>query len=195
MSVSVSLPAHAVSSARPVDTEATLLDRCQRGDARAQREFYESHYRMVLGIALRYAVDEPQARDWLNQTFLTAFKRLGQFRREGPVAAWLRTISVNVCLAQLRIRRNQSYAELPTRESGRHVAPPQALQSLAVEDLVALIQQLPPVPRAVFNLTAVEGFSHREAATRLGITETTSRYHLRQARIRLQAAVTKLEKS
>ena len=66
------------------------------------------------------------------------------------------------------------------------------LQKLAVEDLVALIRQLPEVPRTIFNLTAVEGYSHREAAAQLGIEEATSRYHLRQARLRLQAAVNKL---
>ena len=196
MAITLPLDASAPPPARVVSigaeaTEGALIEACLTGDERARRIFYERHYRMVLGVALRYAVDEPQARDYLNRTFLTAFKRLDQFRGEGAVAAWLRTICVNVCLGQLRIRRNQSYAELP--DAGKEKsAPPRALQELAAEDLIALIQQLPPVPRAVFNLTAVEGMSHKQAGLRLGITETTSRYHLRQARLRLQAAVTKL---
>jgi RNA polymerase sigma-70 factor (ECF subfamily) len=96
-------------------------------------------------------------------------------------------ITVNVCLGQLRTKRNQSYAELPETET--EFQSPRALQELAMEDLINLIQQLPPVPRAVFNLTTVEGMSHRDVALRLGIKETNSRYHLRQARLRLQAAI------
>lgn len=168
-----------------------LLARCIKGEVRAQREFYEAHYRLVLGITSRYALDQQQAKDFLNQTFLTVFRSLDKFRHDGEIGAWIRKICVNVCLGQLRIRRNQSYAELPASNNERSSSPV-ALQKLAVEDLVALIRELPEVPRTIFNLTAVEGYSHREAAAQLGIEEATSRYHLRQARLRLQAAVNKL---
>lgn len=170
---------------------ADLIARCIEGDVRAQREFYEKHYRLVLGITSRYALDQQQARDFLNQTFLTVYRSLDKFRHDGEIGAWIRKICVNVCLGQLRIRRNQSYAELPASSNDRS-SDPAALQKLAVEDLIGLIRQLPEVPRTVFNLTAVEGYSHREAAAQLGIEEATSRYHLRQARLRLQAAVNKL---
>lgn len=194
MAVTLRLPAARVSTTAKTAAEVReLVRRCLAGDDRAQRAFYEKYYRLVLGITSRYAVDQQQARDFLNQVFHKAFGNLHQFRGEGEVGGWLRTIAVNVCLAQLRIRRNESYAELPDSERERAEAP-LALQQLAVEDLVALIQQLPPVPRTVFNLTAVEGLSHREAARRLGIQEATSRYHLRQARLRLQAAVNKLNR-
>jgi len=170
------------------DATVELLARCRAGETRAQKEFYNAHYRLVLGITSRYSLDQQQAVDFLNRTFLTVFRSLDKYRGEGEVGAWVRKICVNVCLGQLRIRRNQSYAELPAQERERCAAP-SALHHLAVEDLVALIRQLPEVPRTVFNLTAVEGYSHREVAKRLGIEEATSRYHLRQARIRLQAAV------
>lgn len=177
-----------------IDAGGELLQRCIAGDARAQKEFYQSHYRLVLGITTRYAVDKQQAIDFLNRTFLTVFKSLEKFRNDGEIGGWIRKICVNICLGQLRIRRNQPYAELPMSETQRSSSPV-ALQKLAVEDLIALIRKLPEVPRTVFNLTAVEGFSHREVARRLGIEEATSRYHLRQARLRLQAAVNKLNVS
>ena len=192
MSVSITLRVAREQVLAAADAGDDLLSRCVAGDERAQRIFYEKHYRLILGITSRYAVDAQQATDFLNRTFLAAFRSLEKFRNEGEVGAWLRKICVNVCLGQLRIRRNQSYAELPVTETTRSEGP-EALSQLAVEDLVALIRQLPEVPRTVFNLTAVEGYSHREVAARLGIEEATSRYHLRQARIRLQAAVTKLK--
>lgn len=164
-----------------------LIKRCLEQDPRAQREFFDIHYGMVLGITSRYALDDQQARDYLNRTFLKAFSALAQFRGEGDIGGWLRMITVNVCLGQIRTKRNQSYAELPVTET--EFQSPRALQQLAMEDLINLIQQLPPVPRAVFNLTTVEGMSHRDVARRLGIKETNSRYHLRQARLRLQAAI------
>lgn len=171
-----------------VPAQPDLIRRCLAGDVRAQQTFFEQHYGLILGITSRYAVDQQQAKDFLNQTFFKAFRSLDQFRGDGEIGGWLRTVCVNVCLGQLRTRRNQPYAELPVMEQERAEAP-SALRELALEDLVNLIQQLPPVPRAVFNLTAVEGMSHKEAALRLGMKEATSRYHLRQARLRLQAAV------
>lgn len=178
---------------RTADDVTELIRRCTAGEARAQRVFYDRYYRLVLGVTSRYAVDQQQARDYLNQAFLKALASLNQFRGESELGGWLRKIAVNVCLTQLRIRRNESYAELPDSERER-AETPRALQQLALEDLVRLIQQLPAVPRAVFNLTAVEGLSHKEAARRLGIKEATSRYHLRQARLRLQAALKNLNR-
>ena len=189
ISLNLSLPQERLLSS--TNDGADLIARCISGDVRAQREFYEVHYRLVLGITSRYALDQQQARDFLNQTFLTVFRSLDKFRHEGEISAWIRRICINVCLGQLRIRRNQSYAELPANSDERY-ASPVALQKLAVEDLVRLVRELPEVPRTIFNLTAVEGYSHREAAAQLGIEEATSRYHLRQARLRLQAAVKKL---
>ena len=191
LSLPISMPSQPISVRTNPNRE--LIQQCLVGDARAQQVFFETHYRMVLGITSRYAVDRQQAKDFLNQTFLKAFTSLDQFRGDGEIGGWLRKICVNVCLGQLRTRRNQPYAELPASATEETEAPI-ALQQLALEDLVALIQQLPPVPRAVFNLTAVEGFSHREAGRRLGLTEATSRYHLRQARLRLQAALKKVNR-
>lgn len=187
MSISFPLSLDAKPTAVRATSEEELISRCLDQDPRAQREFFDTYYRMVLGITSRYALDDQQARDFLSRTFLKAFSALEQFRGDGEIGAWLRMISVNVCLGQIRTKRNQSYAELPEIETG--FQSPEALHQLAMEDLVRLIQQLPPIPRAVFNLTAVEGMSHREVALRLGIKETNSRYHLRQARLRLQAAI------
>ena len=128
-------------SRRTVEEVRELVRRCLAGEERAQRAFYDRYYRLVLGITSRYAVDQQQARDFLNQAFLKALGSLDQFRGEGEIGGWLRTIAVNVCLTQLRIRRNESYAELPASERERSETP-RALQQLALEDLVRLIAGL-----------------------------------------------------
>ena len=173
-----------------VSAERALIDRCLAGDSRAERSFYEQFHRLVLGTTSRYALDQQQAVDYLNRTFLTVFKNLKQYRGEGSLAGWIKTICINECLSQLRIRRNQSYNEIPDHHE--ESVDPAALNKLQMEDLICIIQTLPPVPRAVFNLTAVEGFSHAEVAKRLGIKENNSRYHLRQARLQLQQALRKM---
>ncbi|OAV45520.1 RNA polymerase sigma factor [Lewinella sp. 4G2] len=168
-----------------------LVSRCLAGDARAERLFYDTFFPVVLGVTSRYALDQQQAVDYLNRTFVTAFKNLQQFRGDGSLRGWLKAIAVNECLSQLRIKRNHAYAELPVDNTA--AIDPAALQTLGVEDLLVLVRRLPEVPRTVFNLVGVEGFSHAEVAKKLNITETNSRYHLRQARLQLQAAVTKLK--
>lgn len=189
MNLSLSIPL-AANNQPSVSTERLLINRCLAGDARAERMLYDKYYRMLLGITNRYALDQQQAVDFLNRSFLTIFKNLKQYRGDGSLAGWVKTICINECLSQLRIKRNQSYAEIPDHHE--ESINPAALCALQMEDLVKLIQTLPPVPRAVFNLTAVEGFSHAEVARRLGIKENNSRYHLRQARLQLQAALEKM---
>ena len=189
MNISLNIPL-ATNKPNYVSPERALIDRCLAGDARAEKLLYERYHRMVLGVTSRYAVDQQQALYYLNRTYLTIFKNLAQYRGEGSLGSWIKSISVNECLSQIRIRRNQPYDEIPDHHE--ESINPAALCALQLEDLVALIQTLPPVPRTVFNLNAVEGFSHAEIARRLGIQENNSRYHLRQARLLLQAALTKM---
>ena len=190
MNISLRIPL-ATNTTPCIDAERALIDRCLAGEARAERTLYERFYRLVLGTTSRYALDQQQAMDFANRTFLTVFNNLSKYRGEGSLAAWVKSVCVNECLSQLRIRRNQPYQEIPDHHEVS--ADPAALAALQLEDLVALIQSLPPVPRTVFNLTAVEGFSHAEVARRLGIKENNSRYHLRQARLQLRAALTELK--
>lgn len=189
MNISLSIPL--TNYTHPsLSAEQELINGCLAGEARAERLFYDKFYRMVLGVTSRYALDQQQAVDYLNRTFLTIFRNLRQYRGEGSLSAWIKSVCINECLSQLRIKRNQSYAEIPDHNEAS--VNPAALCSLQMEDLVRLIQTLPIVPRTVFNLTAVEGFSHAEVAKKLGIKENNSRYHLRQARLQLQAALKKM---
>ena len=113
---------------------------------------------------------------------------LQQYNNKGPFGAWLRRITVNVCIDELRRSKALKHRK-PKAGLVEQTLPvsPAVLERLALADLVALIQQLPVMPRTVFNLYAVEGYSHAEIAQRLKLSQANSRYFFRRSRLLLQA--------
>lgn len=168
--------------------ETQLVAACQKGDSRAQQKLYQQFHPMVLGVCLRYATDRQQAKDFMNQAYLRVFQKLDQYRGESQLGGWIKRVTVSVCLNAVRQRRHQMYEELATIDT-TPVQMPEVMNRLALEDIIALIQRLPELPRTVFNLYTVEQYSHREISKELGISESNSRYYLRQARLRLQELV------
>ncbi|MEM7574491.1 MAG: RNA polymerase sigma factor [Bacteroidota bacterium] len=189
LSLSIDRPAPLGNTASPdLSQESQLARQCSAGNRRAQRQLYDRYYKLVLGVCRRYANHSSEDGDLLNQAFLRIFDRIDQFRAEGPLGAWIRQVSVRVCLSALRKNQREAYQELADIQQPT-TGLPQALQRLAMEDLVSLIQQLPALPKAIFNLHTVEGYTHAEIAQLLAISESNSRYHLRQARLRLQLLI------
>lgn len=158
------------------------------GDDRAREVLYQHFAPTMYGVCLRYASDQEEAQDFLQEGFITLFTRLNDFRFEGSFEGWIRRIMVNTCLGALRKRKLQlvreDYTMMDTQNDG-HSDP----ANLAAADLLKIIQELPQQYRTVFNLYAIEGFSHREIATALGISEGTSKSNLSRARDILQRRV------
>ncbi|MEM6771613.1 MAG: RNA polymerase sigma factor [Bacteroidota bacterium] len=176
--------------APPATDDAFLIQGCKEGQQRAEMELYRRYYPLVRGVCRRYAEQEDQIDDWVNRSFLRALSALHQYNSQGALGAWLRRITVNVCIDELR--RSQA---LKRRSPGVDLAAltipvtPAALDALALADLIAMIQQLPTLPRTVFNLHVVEGYSHAEIAHQLGLSEVNSRYFLRRSRLLLQSII------
>ncbi|MBD2768609.1 RNA polymerase sigma factor [Hymenobacter sp. BT664] len=172
----------------PVDE--ALLAACRRGESAAQYQLYQRLAYRLLGVCLRYCPNRAEAEDALQNTFVKIFTRLDQYRGQGPFEAWARRIAVTTALhavEQHRLRHptpgtdpDDLAADLPSAE-------PSALESLAAEDLLALLNTLPPGYRTVLNLYAVEGYSHQEIAELLGIAEGTSKSQLARARRLLES--------
>lgn len=163
-----------------------LLAACRRGESAAQYQLYQRLAYGLMGVCLRYCPNRAEAEDALQNTFVKIFTRLDQYRGQGPFEAWARRIAVTTslhALEQHRLRHpgpsgdalDELTADLPSAE-------PSALEQLAVDDLVALLDTLPPGYRTVLNLYAVEGYSHQEIAQLLGIAEGTSKSQLARAR-------------
>ena len=170
--------------------EKSLVRRCRAGDPGARQEMYETYAGRVLAVCRRYIRDADRARDLVHDTFLRAWEALDGFRprREGSLGAWLCRIASRLSVDELR--RQSSFAGL-TGESLADEPPvdAEALRNASVEELIDLIATLPEGYRAVFNLFCLDGYSHREIARLLGISEKTSQTQYLKARHKLAAMI------
>lgn len=144
----------------------------------------------MFGIALRYGRSRAEAEDFSQEAWLLLFRKLDRYGGEGSFEGWLRRLTANCCLSGLR-RGGLDLTEIPpVLPEGLHVEP-DAPSQLGAEELAAHVAALPEGYRVVFNLVAVEGFSHAEAAAALGISESSSRSQLTRARTALQRRLAK----
>lgn len=169
--------------------EAQLVTAVLAGDPRAEREFYDRHVDRVYRLAQRMTGDDTLAREFTQDTFVRAFDRLKDFRRDASLATWLHAITSSVVLNGLkkvrRIRhREEGRDELPEVAGTRRLAEPDLKVKLA-----RAIEALPAGYRAVFVMHDVEGFTHEEIGTALGIQPGTSKAQLFRAREKLRVAL------
>ncbi len=174
-------------------SEEKLIAACRKGDSKAQREIYEKYSPTMFAVCRRYVVELQEAEDVLVCGFTKAFQKIDQFKGEGSFEGWVRRIMVNEALTF--IRRNKSmYLEVEIEKAGREPDYQQMHNQLEVEDLQKLIDRLPTGYKTVFNLYAIEGFSHKEIAEKLGISENTSKSQLSRARVHLQKLLLEVER-
>ncbi|HQU58287.1 MAG: RNA polymerase sigma factor [Phaeodactylibacter sp.] len=157
-----------------------IIDACIRGERQAQHQLYQQFFNSLFAICLRYASDHDEARSLVNQAFLKAFQALEQCKDVQAFPAWINRIAVNTCLDH--IRKLKSKQTMALEDAPEPAIPSSALDKLEAEDLLKLVQQLPPLNRAVFSLYVVEGYKHEEIAQELGMSVGTSRWHLSTAK-------------
>ena len=155
--------------------EELLIDKCLKGDTKAQKALFERFAPKMMSICLRYIGDYERAEDVLQDGFIKVFKNLEKFKREGSFEGWIRRTVVNTALDQLRKDKNAPIdADISEAEylAGENET---SFGKLRTEELMAIIQNMPNGYRTVFNLFAIEGYSHQEIAEKLGVTESTSK--------------------
>ena len=165
--------------------EDDLITGCRRGDHHAQQRLFDLYSSRMYGICLRYVKSTMQAEDVLVMAFTKVFDRIGQFKGEGSFEGWIRRITVNEALTSLRKTR-MMMIETDLEYADREPDYDRLSDHLEEEDLLKMIEKLPPGYRVVFNMYAIDGFSHKEIADHLGITENTSKSQLSRARTFLQ---------
>ena len=173
--------------------EVTLANKCIDGDQRAQRKLFEMYAPKMMGVCLRYMKDQAQAEDVLQDGFVKVFTKLDKYTGDGSLEGWVRRIIVNTALDQLRktkkFQANVSMDDVSYKvESDADV-----LASLIEEDLLKLIQEMPTGYKTVFNMFAIEGFSHKEIGEKLGVSENTSKSQYSRAKAYLRIKVEELE--
>ena len=169
-------------------SELDLISGCMEGNRRMQEEMYRRFSPRMYAVCLRYAGNAEEAEDILQEGFIKIFKKLDSFRGEGSFEGWVRRIFVNTAIEHFRRKR---YLQPVTEKEentieGKSLS---ALDDLAEKDILALVRQLSPGYRTVFNMYVVEGYTHKEIGDMLGISEGTSKSQLSRAKVILQDMV------
>lgn len=163
--------------------EAELVKQCLQGKHPAQKQLYEHYAPKMFGVCYRYAQSREEAEDFLQEAFITVFRKLQQWKGEGELGAWIRRIVVNTSLNGIKARHwftDNVDAVIIENLSGNNLHHP-----ASDHELVELIHQLPKGCQTVFNLYAIEGYSHDEIGNMLNIKASTSRSQFMKARAML----------
>lgn len=174
--------------------ESELIDGCRRNDRIAQQTVYEQMAGKMLSLCCRYVKDRMQAEDVLVTSFTKVFEKIDQFKGDGSFEGWVRKIVVNESLSYLR-KNKSMYLETDLAAADREPDLNSLNNQLEADDLMRLVTELPPGYRIVFNMFALDGFTHKEIADELGINENTSKSQLSRARSYLQARLLDMDKN
>ncbi|ADY52912.1 RNA polymerase, sigma-24 subunit, ECF subfamily [Pseudopedobacter saltans DSM 12145] len=171
-----------------------IIEGCQKTDRRFQELLYKMMASKMLGVCMRYAKTKFEAEDILQTGFIKVFKHIQSYKAEGSFEGWIRRIMVNTSIEFYR-KSMRTLNVLDIEETGVEISSSEIeLSSIQAKDLMTLIQSLSEVYRMVFNMYAIEGYSHKEIANTLGITEGASKVQLSRARTVLKEKIKKLER-
>lgn len=170
-----------------------LIESCKKGNRAAQKILYDRLAPRMFPVCLRYIGDRTAAEDILQDGFITLFTRLDSYKGEGSFEGWARRIFVTTALMSLRKKDALKVSDELEAVRGMKADTASQMQNIGYKELMQLVMSLPPGFRTVFNMYAIEGYSHKEIAEMLGITETTSRTQFSRARVWLQNKIQKIE--
>ena len=165
--------------------EADLIHGCIRRDRAAQKCLYEMYSPRLYPLCCRYLKDPMEAEDVLVIGFTRILDKIEHFRGEGSLEGWMKRIMINEALTQLR-KKKTMWKELPLDDINPVSESSEPGDALEEEDLLRMINELPDGYKTVFNLFAIDGYSHKEIAEQLNISENTSKSQLSRARTYLQ---------
>jgi len=171
--------------------DATLIIECVNGNPRAQRLLFDKFARKMFSVCLRYAKNEEQAEDVLQDGFVKVFGKLKDFKSEGSLEGWIRRIMVNTALDQIR-KNNKQLGDTNLDDVGYKIENNDFIvENMMADDLMKMVQAMPDGYKVVFNMFAIEGYSHSEIADTLGISENTSKSQYSRARAYLRERLEK----
>lgn len=169
-----------------------LLEGCKRHDRESQRMLYQHHYAYAMSICLRYSRTKEEAKEILNDGFMKVFSKVDQYNPDTSFLGWLRRIMINTAIDHYR-KEVKHYDQATIEFHQPFVTTASAIEELTHQELMAMVQQLTPGYRAVFNLYAIDGYNHKEIAEILGISEGTSKSNLMKAREVLKTKLQKIQ--
>lgn len=168
--------------------DSRLVKRCKANERSAQEELYKLFHAEMLRLCYRYLKSDDLAAEALNTGFLKVFQNISTFDiQKGELDVWIRTIMVRTCIDLSR--KEAKFQEMVNRdeETATQFIAPEILEKLYAQDLLKAIRLLPVATKLVFNLSFIDGYSHKEIGEQLQISESTSRWHLSEAKKQLRA--------
>ncbi len=174
-----------------------LIEGCRNNDRKAQKRLYEQYFGKMYSVCLRYMKQEDEALAVVNTGFYKVFKNIVQFKNQGSFEGWIKRIIINTALDaikeqknyKLNITPNSEYLDIYSGETQNDV-----VSKYNVQEIMLLVNTLPPMAKAVFNMYAIDGYNHKEIGEALNISEVTSRTYLHAARQKLKVMIKKKTK-
>lgn len=174
-------------------SEKKIIEKCLKKDAKAQESFYRLFAPTMYGVCLRFAKNKMEAEDILQEGFIKVFTFLKKYRNEGSLEGWIRKTMVNTAINYYKKNiRFAKEADIDKYEVKQNVNE-NVIDRLAANELLKVINTLPDSYRLIFNLAAIEGFTHKEIGEMFDIPENTSKSQLKRARNILQQKIKELE--
>ena len=166
-----------------------IINGCKKDDRKAQELLYRSYYKAMMNLCLRYTKNESDALEVLNTGFYKLYKNINRFdAAKASLYTWIRTVIINSCLDFIKAKQTLSGAGELEQAANIHV-PPAVISKMSATEILQLVRQLPPATQAVFNLYVMEGYNHAEIGKLTGTSEGTSKWHLSEARKKLQKMI------
>jgi RNA polymerase sigma factor (sigma-70 family) len=173
-----------------------LIKGCLENNRKAQEKLYKRFFPVMMPVCMRYVRDRNDAFELLNDAFLKVFKHLATYDLSKALFhTWMKTIVINTAIDRLRRQNPLRVHEMLTDQPEAPGIENEAVSKMSGDELLNLIRQLPVTTRLVFNLYSIDGYSHREIASVLGISDGTSRWHLSDARRQLKGIIHSIETS
>lgn len=163
-----------------------LIDKCKKGDRRAQEQLYRQYSNILFGICLKYSRNKSEAEDSLHDSFMTIFEKISQYKSKGSFEGWIKRITINTVLQKYR---KEEYLKVVSDNVKEEVEVETEYADIELQTLLQYIQELPNKYRITFNLYVLDGYSHKEISSMLGTSPGTSKSNLARARMILKEKI------
>lgn len=172
--------------------EQSLIAGCIKGNQIAQKTLFDSFSPKFFALCLRYMKSTDDAEDVLQEGMVKIFTKLPEYEGKGSFEGWMRRIVVNTCLDQIRKNQKLKFDVSMDKEEYKLSMNAHILENMSANELIEEIKKMPPGYRVVFNMFAIEGYSHQEIAQKLGVKESTSKSQYLRARAYLKERINKI---
>ena len=160
-----------------------LIERCKKNDAKAQSQIYKLYSSALFSLCLKYSKNYVEAEDNLQDAFVTIFNKISQFKSKGSLEGWMKRITINTALMRYR---SVGVFDIVNEDQIEDVSIDIDDETISIDFLLGIIQDLPDRYRLVFNLYVLDDYSHKEIAELLNISTGTSKSNLARARLILK---------